>query len=73
MFINTYKSVTHELFSSILIRFPLQNFEIPVLSGNVNKYQLECIIQRAGNNAYDGHYWSNVRKNRTWYEAQDAN
>ena len=40
----------------------LQDFEIPLPSGIVKKYQLECIIQRSGNNAYNGHYWSNIKK-----------
>ena len=41
---------------------PLQDFEIRLSSRIVKKYELECIIQRAGNNAYTGHYWSNIKK-----------
>ena len=41
---------------------PLQDFEITLSSGIVKKYELECIIQRSGNNAYNGHYWSNIKK-----------
>ena len=44
---------------------PLQDFKITLSSGIVKKYELECIIQRSGNNAYTllpRHYWSNIKK-----------
>ena len=51
---------------------PLKNFEIQLASRIVKKYQLGCIIQRSGNSANIGHYWSNM-KNSTWYLSDDAN
>jgi len=41
---------------------PLQDFEITLSSGIVKKYELECIIQRSGSTANNGHYWSNIKK-----------
>ena len=41
--------------------FPLQEFDLTLSSGIKKKYQLECIIQRSGNNVYNGHYWSNIK------------
>lgn len=34
----------------------LQNFENQLVYGIVKRYQLECLIQRSSNNAYNGHY-----------------
>merc|ERR1712105_97197 len=41
---------------------PLQGFKITLSSGIVKKYELECIIQRSGSTANNGHYWSNIKK-----------
>ncbi len=41
---------------------PLQDFKITLSSGIVKKYELECIIQRSGSTANNGHYWSNIKK-----------
>ena len=39
---------------------PLQDFKLRLTSGIVKKYELQCIIQRYGIDANNGHFWLNL-------------
>ena len=49
---------------------PLQEFKLILTGGIMKKYELQCIIQRYGIDAYTGHFWSNIKNNGTWYHAK---
>merc|ERR1712115_495567 len=49
---------------------PLQNLDINI-NGETKKYELQCIIEHIGFNYNSGHYMSYLKKNNTWYCAND--